>query len=506
MVYFRVLHPVNDHSTTDKLETLEERESDTGSVKNAQTVLASLVDGWGGVMGRTQVAILSIGLLLLVSITSLGFLTFGSPLFEMASPSAVFFGMLFVATSLAASMVLGYFLATQQPTQETKLNDGTHARMKAMESKLEQRTSEFEDQRDTLWEQAASMEEQQIALEHQKAQLVEANDRIQIDNWLKTGLQTLSHKLQDKEQIEDVCHHLSTTMLAHTLADGVAVYMGKPNEGYKIQYSVPQEFSSPDAHVIQSGEGLIGRAVIENKTIHITDIPAGKFGLQTTAAKIEPSEMLLVPVNDGKEVIAVLELISIAGFRERDLEFVELSQDTIATGIRATQTRRQIRDNQVRLKAILNTAADAIITVTGDGMISSYNPAAEQMFGYSAEDTIGSSFFLLLDRFLAEDASSDDKNERLLPTDISQLVGTGHQVTGIKKDGNSFPIELSVSERIGEGKTSFTAIGRDISRQLETQKTLRLQAARLKDAQHKSELASQAKSGVLADVSHNQVA
>jgi PAS domain S-box-containing protein len=84
-------------------------------------------------------------------------------------------------------------------------------------------------------------------------------------------------------------------------------------------------------------------------------------------------------------------------------------------------------DEQTRLKSIVETAVDGIITIDDRGIIHSFNAAATRLFGYAADEVIGT------------DAA------KLMEADIKQNIGIGREVVGQRKEGSTFPMRLAHS-------------------------------------------------------------
>jgi PAS domain S-box-containing protein len=120
-----------------------------------------------------------------------------------------------------------------------------------------------------------------------------------------------------------------------------------------------------------------------------------------------------------------------------------------------------LRDGLARLAAVVNTAVDAIITIDDRGTIDSVNPAAERMFGYAAGELLGRNVSLLMPEPYASE--HDGYVSRYLATGKARIIGIGREVVGLRKDGTTFPLDLSVSEfRVG-GRRMFTGILHDIT-------------------------------------------
>ncbi|MGD8854458.1 MAG: PAS domain S-box protein [Gammaproteobacteria bacterium] len=123
------------------------------------------------------------------------------------------------------------------------------------------------------------------------------------------------------------------------------------------------------------------------------------------------------------------------------------------------QIESALREREERLRVILDTAPDAIITIRSEGMIQAFNQAAEAIFGYSADEVIGRNVTLLMPSPYRE--AHDGYLARYLKTRKSAIFGKRREVQGRRKDGNTFPMELTVSEVDREGL--FVGIARDIS-------------------------------------------
>ncbi len=125
------------------------------------------------------------------------------------------------------------------------------------------------------------------------------------------------------------------------------------------------------------------------------------------------------------------------------------------------QAEDEIRDRAARLRAIVDTAADGIITFDLRDMVESFNPAAERMFGYGCEEVIGQNVRMLMPAPYRE--KQEGCVSGCLNTGLSKIIGIGHEVVGQRKDGSTCPMELAVSEMSVGGRRMFTGIVRDIS-------------------------------------------
>ena len=120
-----------------------------------------------------------------------------------------------------------------------------------------------------------------------------------------------------------------------------------------------------------------------------------------------------------------------------------------------------LRESEARLQAIVRTAADAIVTIDERGTIESVNAAGERMFGYAPGELDGHRVTVLMPEPFR--SGHDGYVARYVITGEAKVIGRKCEVSGRRKDGGTFPIELSVSEvRVGERRL-FTAIIHDLT-------------------------------------------
>jgi two-component system CheB/CheR fusion protein len=129
-----------------------------------------------------------------------------------------------------------------------------------------------------------------------------------------------------------------------------------------------------------------------------------------------------------------------------------------------------LRDSDERLRAILHTAVEGIITIDERGLIESVNPAACKLFGYSPREMVGHNVSVLM----PEPYSSEHGHylSNYVHTGKGKIIGIGREVTGRRKDGSLFPMDLSVGEVRLTGERFFTGIVRDITERKRLEKEI----------------------------------
>lgn len=153
-----------------------------------------------------------------------------------------------------------------------------------------------------------------------------------------------------------------------------------------------------------------------------------------------------------------------------------------ATGIGLARLRRTsgsadpAAQHAANWRAIIDTATEGIVTIDPVGVIQTVNGAAERLFGYEAGELIGRDVATLMpDPYRSE---HDGYVRRYMDTGEARIIGIGREVTGIRKDGSQFPIDLSVGEGHNGAARFFTAVIRDVSERKRLQAQL-AQAERL---------------------------
>ena len=176
-------------------------------------------------------------------------------------------------------------------------------------------------------------------------------------------------------------------------------------------------------------------------------------------------DWLGVPLKIGDRTIGVLVVQTYApGVRygQRENEILQFVSTQVAMAIERSHAEAELRTSESRLKAIIDAALDAVITMDGDGVIRSWSPQAERVFGWPASEAVGGrlSTTIVPPRYR-------EAHER----GLAHFLGTGEgpvlnqriEITGLRRDGREIPVELTITPvRLG-GAWLFSAFVRDIS-------------------------------------------
>jgi two-component system sensor kinase FixL len=131
--------------------------------------------------------------------------------------------------------------------------------------------------------------------------------------------------------------------------------------------------------------------------------------------------------------------------------------------------------SEARWRAIIDSAVDGIIMIDAHGRIEAFNHAAERLFGYTLDEVLGRNVDLLMPSPYHEE--HDTYLSRYLATGRAKIIGAGREVQGLRKDGSTFPLHLSVGEITIQGERKFTGILHDLTSRVQLEGQLREQAA-----------------------------
>jgi len=157
------------------------------------------------------------------------------------------------------------------------------------------------------------------------------------------------------------------------------------------------------------------------------------------------------------------------------------------------QRLSELKESKEETRTIVRTVANGIITINKYGIIDFFNPAAANIFGYTVEEVIGQNVNILMPE--PYHSEHDNYLNNYVRTGQAKVIGIGREVTGKRKKGTIFPMELTVSEMQSDKERKFVGIVTDITERKYAEQMLI-------EAKEKAEDANRLKSEFLNTMSH----
>jgi two-component system sensor kinase FixL len=161
--------------------------------------------------------------------------------------------------------------------------------------------------------------------------------------------------------------------------------------------------------------------------------------------------------------------VTVAAVRDREGRLLGASK--VARDITAAKrAQAALLERETHLQSILDTVPDAMVVIDAQARIQSFSATAERLFGYRADEIAGKNVSLLMPSPYRE--QHDLYMARYLATGEKRIIGRSRVVIGQRRDGSTFPMELSIGEAAGAKQHFFTGFVRDLTERQETQQRL----------------------------------
>lgn len=159
----------------------------------------------------------------------------------------------------------------------------------------------------------------------------------------------------------------------------------------------------------------------------------------------------------GEKFWFAIEVQPILGKDGEVVNFMSIESDITER----KQNEDALREREGHIRAIVDNLVDGIVTINEKGIVETFSPAAERVFGYRAEEIVGQSVNLLMPEPYS--SQHDHYIARYLESGEPRIIGIGREVIGKRKDNSTFPLDLAVNEMHSRGRRLFVGITRDIT-------------------------------------------
>ena len=310
-----------------------------------------------------------------------------------------------------------------------------------------------------LHENARVLESQYADLERAHEERTKAN-------------QQLAREIAEREQVEERLTEqtrLLETTFEH-MSDGISVLDSDHNlVAYNTKYlelwDFPPGFIRPGITCEE-----IARFRAERGDYGAGDVEeyVARRALAKLKCEILSNEMTLP---DGRVIAINANPMPDGGYVSTHTDITKLKRVETALQKTHDEMEDQVVERTMQLSAVLSNAVAGIITIDSLGAVLSFNSAAERMFGYAADEVISHNISMLMPE--RDAAEHDAFLAGYLSGRQSRVLARVRQITGRRRDGSNFPMELSVGEMVVNGKASFVGYLTDISERVEKEDQLR---------------------------------
>jgi PAS domain S-box-containing protein len=232
------------------------------------------------------------------------------------------------------------------------------------------------------------------------------------------------------------------------------------------------------------GEGLPGRVWETGEPAWIPNVQDDRnFPRAAAARRAGLRAGFCFPLRSARGVLGVVEFYT-GEARDLDPELLDTMAtlgDQIGVAIERRRDAERLRAEQARHRAMLDVALDCVISIDEQGRVLEFNPAAERTFGYAAEEAIG--------RDLAELIIPPELRERhregfarFLVTGEARVLDRRLELTGMRADGSTFPVELTITRIALPEQPGFAGYLRDITERKQAEEELRASRTRIVEA------------------------
>jgi len=236
------------------------------------------------------------------------------------------------------------------------------------------------------------------------------------------------------------------------------------------------------------GEGLPGRVWQSGQAAWIADVLAdSNFPRAEAARRAGLHAAFCFPIRSARGPLGVIEFFT-GEPRELDSELLTTMAhlgDQIGQAVERRRDAETLRANEARHRAMLEAALDCVVTMDHEGRVVDFNPAAERTFGYRADEVIGRE---MADLIVPPELRERHRRglQRYLATSKGTILDRRLEITGMRADGSTFPVELTITRIAVPGPPTFTGYLRDITDRKAAEAEIKASRARIIQAADES--------------------
>jgi PAS domain S-box-containing protein len=235
--------------------------------------------------------------------------------------------------------------------------------------------------------------------------------------------------------------------------------------------------------------GLRAEAYRKRAVVYDNDFANSKWVKFMPDGHVALDNVMFAPLVIEGEAHGLLGLANKpGGFSEDDARIAGAFGELATISLLNTRTLQSLEKSEEMLRSVVETATDAIVTGDSNGNVVFWNESAERIFGYSEDEIVGRPVAdLMPERFRN---AHREQLARVVSTGKTTLAGRTMEITGLRRDGSEFPLELSLAAWETGENLFFTALCRDITQRKRAEEALKRGEERYALAQRASNIGS----------------
>jgi PAS domain S-box-containing protein len=229
------------------------------------------------------------------------------------------------------------------------------------------------------------------------------------------------------------------------------------------------------------GEGLPGRVLSSGTPAWVMDAPhEANFPRADAARRSGWHAAFAFPLSSPRGVLGVMEFLcaDVRRVDDRLLQTMTALGSQVGQFVARRRAEEEVHASESRLRAMLDATLDAVVTIDDRGRVLGWNHAAEAIFGYRASEAIGREMAELIVPPGLRDAHRHGL-ARYLDSESPVVLDRRLELLGQRRDGDVFPVELTITRIAIPGRPTFTGYLRDITDRVRADQELRTSRARL---------------------------
>jgi len=189
-----------------------------------------------------------------------------------------------------------------------------------------------------------SLQRMILNLQAVRQQIDQSMKEVEHQNWLKTGQAELSHAMRGEQDISTLAQNVMSYLAGYLHVEVGALYLTDEDRLLRLVGSYAYAVRKGNQNRFAFGDGLVGQAALEKRTILFTDVPDDYLLIRSGLGKTAPRYILVVPFLYENQVKGVIELGSVHAFTDKQQEFLGTIIENIAIAVHSAQVQEKMRE------------------------------------------------------------------------------------------------------------------------------------------------------------------